>query len=408
MFGRKRPRVLIAGAGPAGLLGALCLAERGVQVQVVDSSTADEAVRRRKSRGAVTLLYPRSLELLERHGIAAPLLSEAQKVRTIGVYAQGDRIGELSFERLPSGQGSSYPFAAVVSAADLERYAVAALRKRRVDVFYERALARVEQGSARVRATLDHLGSDSAGYATAHGELIVERSEELELEFLLAADGHQSVARQQLDVTMQQVAPPERYEVFDGPARGRLPDEAELLFGDGVSAVVWPLPGDRWRWIVGPEPGARARIAAAVPWLASVVDELREHGHTDVEYVRASAFGRGRIWLAGGAAHCTSPLGAQSTNVGLAEGVRLGDLLADVLMGGQSIDALSSYERERADEWNRLLPARGDHEDGTSSAMRHRGLHLARLTPCLPAGAADLDALLEPIRSRLAPPPGGR
>src|SRR5688572_9996555 len=173
MFGRKRPRVLIAGAGPAGLLGALCLAERGIQVQVIDSSTSDEAVRRRRSRGAVTLWYPRSLELLDRHGMTTPLLSEAQKVRTIGFYAQGDRVGELSFERSPSGRGSRFPFAAIVPLADLERYAVAALRKRRVDVFYERALARVEQGSARVRATLDHLGSDSAGYATAHGELIV-------------------------------------------------------------------------------------------------------------------------------------------------------------------------------------------------------------------------------------------
>jgi 2-polyprenyl-6-methoxyphenol hydroxylase-like FAD-dependent oxidoreductase len=350
-------------------------------------------------------LYPRSLELLERHGIATPLLSEAQKVRTIGVYAQGDRIGELSFERLPSGRGSTFPFAAVVPAADLERYAVAALRKRRVDVFYERALARVEQGSARVRATLDHLGSDSAGYATAHGELIVERSEELDLDFLLAADGHQSVARQQLDVTMQQMAPPERYEVFDGPARGRLPDEAELLFADGVSAAVWPLPGDRWRWIVGPEPDARVRIAAAVPWLSSVVDELQERGHIEAEYVLASAFGRGRIWLAGGAAHATSPLGAQSTNVGLAEGVRLGDLLADVLDGSQPVDALSSYERERSDEWARLLQSGAAHERGASSGSRHRRLDLARLIPCVPAGAADLDALLEPIRSRLAPPP---
>jgi len=405
MFGRKRPRVLIAGAGPAGLLGALCLAERGVPVQVVDSSTADEAVRRRRSRGAVTLLYPRSLELLERHGIATPLLSEAQKVRTIGVYTQGDRVAELSFERLPSGRGSSFPFAAIVTVADLERYAVAALRKRRVDVFYQRALARVEQGSARVRATLDHLGSDSAGYATAHGELIVEKSEELDLEFLLAADGHQSVARQQLDVTMQRVAPPERYEVFDGPARGRLPDEAELLFADGASGVVWPLPGDRWRWIVGPEPGARARIAAAVPWLASVVDELHEHGHIEAEYVLANAFGRGRIWLAGSAAHATSPLGAQSTNIGLAEGVRLGDLLADILDGTQPADALSSYERERADEWGRLLLPRARHESGARerSWPGHHGLDLARVTPCLPAGAADLDALLEPMRSRLAP-----
>lgn len=405
MFGRKRPRVLIAGAGPAGLLGALCLSERGVQVQVVDSSTADEAVRRRRARGAVTLLYPRSLELLDRHGIATPLLSEAQKVRTIGVYAQGDRVGELSFEQLPSGRGSRYPFAAVVPVADLERYAVAALRKRRVDVFYERALVRVEQGSARVRATLDHLGSDSAGYATAHGGLIVEKSEELDLDFLLAADGHQSVARQQLDVTMAQLAPPERYEVFDGPARGRLPDEAELLFADGVSAVVWPLPGDRWRWIVGPEPGARARIAAAVPWLASVVDELQEHGHIEAEYMLASAFGRGRIWLAGGAAHATSPLGAQSTNVGLAEGVRLGDLLADILDGSQPMGALSSYERERAEEWSRLLQRRAGHAGGASSGSWPRGLDLARITPCLPAGAADLDALLEPIRGRLAPPP---
>lgn len=404
MFGRKHPRVLIAGAGPAGLLGALRLAERGVQVQVIDASTADEAVRRRRSGGAATLLYPRSLELLERHGIAMPLLSEAQKVRTIGVYAQGDRIGELSFERLSSGRGSSFSFAAVVSVADLERYAVAALRERRVDVFYERALARIEQGSARVRATLDHLGSDSAGYATAHGELIVERSEEIELDFLLAADGHQSVARQQLDVTMRQMAPPERYEVFDGPARGRLPDEAELLFGDGVSAVVWPLPGDRWRWIVGPEPGARERIASSVPWLASVVDELHDRGHIDAEYVLASAFGQNRIWLAGGAAHATSPLGAQSTNVGLAEGERLGDLLADVVTGSQPPSALSSYERERADEWNRLLPPRGGHPVGASGSG-HRGLHLARITPCLPAGAADLDALLEPIRGRLVPPP---
>jgi 2-polyprenyl-6-methoxyphenol hydroxylase-like FAD-dependent oxidoreductase len=402
MFGRKRPRVLIAGAGPAGLLGALCLSERGFPVQVIDSSPADEAVRRRGTRGSVTLLYPRSLELLDRHGIAAPLLREAQKVRTIGVYAQGERMGELSFELLSGARGSRFGFAAIVLAADIERFAVAALRKRRAEVFFERRLVRIEQGSARVRATLEHLGSDSAGYATAHGELIVEKSEELEVEFLLAADGHDSVARQQLDVTLRELAPPERYEVFDGPARGCLPDEGELLLADAASAVVWPLPGDRWRWLVGPEPGAMARLAAGLPWLGSVVDELEARGHVQAEYLLASAFGRGRIWLAGGAAHATSPLGAQSTNVGMAEGVRLGDLLADILEGSQPLDALADYERERADEWRRLLPPGVGHAPAATRTT-HGRLALGRLTPCLPACAAELDALLEPMRGRLAP-----
>ena len=410
MFGRKRPTVLIAGAGPAGLLGALCLAEHGIVAEIVDASPADEAVRRRRLRGAVTLLYPRTLELLDRYGIAGSLLARAQRVRRLGVYSDGERVGALSFEQLSNTQGLRFPFAAVVAVADLERCAADILRQRHIDVGYERRLARIEQGTARVRATVDHLGSDSAGYATAHGELIVERSEELDLDFVLAADGHQSLVRQQLNVTWRELGSAERYDVVDGSVRDRLPEEAALLFADGANGVLWPLPGGRWRFIAGPDSGARARLAIRARWLAPEGHELEGHGHIDVGYSLASPWGIGRVWLVGGAAHATSPLGAQSLNVGLWEAERLGHLLAAVLRGAEPVGALAIYERERSDEWARLLPLRTPRTPGVGghpaagAAGGYRGLDLDRLTPCVPASGADLDALLEQVRSASAVP----
>ena len=405
MFGRKHPAVLIAGAGPAGLLGALQLAEHGVQVAIVDPSPTEEALRRRNLRHAVTLLHPRSLELLDRHGLGAAVLSHAREVKALGVYWQGERVAELSFERLARTRGLRCMFGAVVALADLERCLSDALRRQRVDVCYARRLARIEQGSGRVRVTLEHLGSDSAGYATAHGEMVVEKTEELDLDFVLAADGHRSVVRQQLDMSFEDVRGAERYEVFDGPSRQDLPEEAALVFADGASSVVWPLPGERWRWIVGPDAGARARSTARVPWLESAAGELEGYGHIDVDYSLASAFGKGRIWLAGGAAHATSPLGAQSVNMGLAEAAQVADILADALRGTRAPDAaLASYARERSDEWARLLPRVGAAWAGLHPAAddtRRGAPSLSQIIPCLPTTAVDLDAWIAQLPSWL-------
>lgn len=393
MFGKKSPAVLIAGAGPAGLMGALCLAAHGVRVEIVEPSP-DEATLRRSQRDAFTLLYPRSIELLDRHAVAEPLLAKAQRVRAMGVYSQGVRVGELSFERLARERGLRFPFAAVVAVADLEQCAVSALRREQIVVQYARRLARIEQGSQRVRATLEHLGSDSAGYATAHSELIVEKTRELDVEFLVAADGHQSVARQQLDVSYRELRPKERYQILEGPVGDGQPDEAALFFADGHNGVVWPLPGARLRCMTGPDGVAAARLVDAVPWLAG--HDLSEHGQIEVSYLLAAPFGKGRIWLTGGAAHATSPLAAQSVNVGLAEAQRLGDALASVLRGEREADALAQYDRECAAEWECLTgPARRDAAGNVPAAARALGaLQLAQLAPCLPACGQDFDALV--------------
>ncbi|WP_405181617.1 FAD-dependent monooxygenase [Nocardia sp. NBC_01377] len=73
------------------------------------------------------------------------------------------------------------------------------------------------------------------------------------------------------------------------------------------------------------------------------------------DYARlARNYRRGRILLAGDAAHLHSPMGGQGLNVGLQDAANLGWKLAAVVAGGD-VDLLDSYERERRPAAQRVL-----------------------------------------------------
>src|SRR5688572_3455933 len=295
MFKRHSPSVVIAGAGPTGLFGALCLSDQGVDIEILSPAERDPALRRRSSNAAVVLLHPGSLALLHDHGAAAAVIERGRRVPAIRVYRGRECAGEVSFEKLSRGSGLPFDFAVCVARADLEECLREALRARRVEVHDQRRLVRFEQGSARVRVTIDHLASDSAGYAVAHSELVVDKSEELEPEFVLAADGPHSVVRQQLALTLAELRPSERYVAVEGHPASPSADAAALGFDAGASSAMWPLADGRLHGIfiasatdvemlglpeVGArsEPGGRARldperlsawVSLRTPWLAS-------------------------------------------------------------------------------------------------------------------------------------------
>src|SRR6266700_2525954 len=55
------------------------------------------------------------------------------------------------------------------------------------------------------------------------------------------------------------------------------------------------------------------------PWFSATIDEIVWCTQVAFEHRLVKQFGRGRCWLAGDAAHQTSPVGAQSMNVGFCE-----------------------------------------------------------------------------------------
>jgi 2-polyprenyl-6-methoxyphenol hydroxylase-like FAD-dependent oxidoreductase len=69
----------------------------------------------------------------------------------------------------------------------------------------------------------------------------------------------------------------------------------------------------------------------------------------------ASAYRSGRVFLVGDAAHVHSPLGGPGLNLGLQDAVNLGGKLAAVIAGGADPKLLDSYEAERRPAGERVV-----------------------------------------------------
>ncbi|HWY88941.1 MAG TPA: FAD-dependent monooxygenase, partial [Gemmataceae bacterium] len=61
----------------------------------------------------------------------------------------------------------------------------------------------------------------------------------------------------------------------------------------------------------------------------------------------AKTFRRGRVFLAGDAAHINNPLGGMGMNSGIHDAINLTSRLADVWHGRKPEDDLDSYDRQR-------------------------------------------------------------
>lgn len=398
MLRAARPQVIVAGAGPTGLLAALCLARERIPIQIFDCEGPEQQAWSSELRASTDLavLAPSTLALLQENALAAPVLGAARRVERVVLQAKMEPIAELSFSALAAG-GTQFPYVAVLSLARLTELLKDALRLEMVEVLPHRRLALMEQGRARVRVTIEHLGKESVGYAVPHSELVVTKSEELETSFLLVTDGHGAPARAQLGLALLETGAAEIYLEVEGQAQR--PVAAALSIEQGTTSALWPLLGAAYRVLFGLSAGEigvtdGAQLAARIPWLIPTAAP-RALCEFRVRPCCVEPCGMGRIWLAGGAAHATSALASQGLNAGLWEASQLSRLFARALRGADPTQALARHQSERSRQWQRLLGK------GTLRALpgasRSVALHADRILPCLPAQGAELDALLSQL-----------
>lgn len=414
MFGPKKTEVLVAGAGPVGLVTALRLAEEGVAVSVVDPAW------RTAARSYALALHPGSLELLEDLGVAGELVARGYRIDTVAFYDGTERRGEVRLAEL----GTKLPFALVLSQETFEGLLVERLAARKVEIRWNHRLARLELGEAGIRAEIEKLGKESMGYSIATTGWVVDKTFDVTAAHVIGADGHHSRVRRGLGIDFPEVAPSRYYGVFEFAADAPAAHEMRVVLDAAGAHVLWPLGEGRFRAsfeLEAPEEGGtrgtgrsksrlavqvgrqayplldRARLekllAERMPWHVGQLGEV--HWSVGVRFERrlAAGFGHRRAWLVGDAAHLAEPIGVQSMNVGLREGFDLADRLVKALRPDAGADVLASYDAERRREWRRLLGLEGAVEAGPKAAAWARRT-ADRLPALLPAGGPELDALL--------------
>ncbi|MGI5524714.1 FAD-dependent oxidoreductase [Micromonospora sp. CA-259024] len=324
--------VLVVGAGPTGLVTALTLARRGMEVTVLDQLAEPPAT----SRAAVVHAY--TLEVLDLIGAAAPLLAQGVRSPRFTVRDRDRLLLSVPFHELPS----RFPYALLVSQAVTEAVLAGQLADLGVQVRRPCRLTGLDRTSDGVLAQID--------------------GEALRARFVVGADGLHSTVRQLAGIGFAGPEDEESFVLADVRVRSVLPRDEAALFLARSGPLIWaPLPDGVVRLV------AAVATAPAEPdaaYLQALLDERGPSRRPDrvtevlwgsrfrVHHRIADTFRAGPVLLAGDAGHVHSPAGGQGMNLGICDGVALGSAVADVLGGGPDtlLDDYAARQRPMAED----------------------------------------------------------
>jgi 2-polyprenyl-6-methoxyphenol hydroxylase-like FAD-dependent oxidoreductase len=393
---------LVIGAGPVGLLAALCLHHHDVQARVVDGRG------RRPVRGYACGLHAATLAILNEVGLLPEALELGHRIEQVVVHRGFERIGTVEL----GGCVGSHRGVLALRQSDLEEILVAALEQRGVPISWCQDVTHLALDQASVEVTVWPKRSRSSAAPTKAEGMGVGQPETHRVDYVIGADGYHSACRRALGIELLGEQQSQAFAVceFLADLSGWEHEAHVVLTEDSVNAF-WPLGPSLGRWTFQ----VRDRLDEA-PSLTSLRELIRERAGwfgpnpeqlcwgevADFPQRRARRFGSGRVWLAGDSAHSTGPLGFQSLNRGLCEASALAAVIGRTCHGrARRARPFEQFDLEQQREWRRLLEAEAD----VSGDARLSSAEAARIVPCLPASGGDLDALLAQLGSRLARAP---
>ncbi|MFI2471400.1 FAD-dependent monooxygenase [Streptomyces globisporus] len=321
--------VVIAGGGPVGLWLAAELRLGGASVTVLEERADID------QRSKALTIHPRTLEVLASRGVHEPFLAEGMRIPA-GHFAALDSRLDFSPLDTPFPFTLALPQARTEELLEVHAYALGARIQRR---------HRVTGFNERPESVIVQVEGPEGPY-------------EVEAAYLVGCDGSRSVVRSMAGI---------EFPGTDSSVLGWLGDVSLTnpprpgfsTFGQSGVLMVVPLPDGKYR-LVGVTPQD-----VRTDWPGDLsLDELRatvtsiagqDFGMHDPVWLSrfgnatrlAEHYRRGRILLAGDAAHQHFPAGGVGMNVGIQDAANLGWKLAATLRGSATGDLLDTYHTER-------------------------------------------------------------
>jgi len=329
--------VIISGSGPVGLCLALLLARHEISVTVVDAEA--DIVRDLRA----STFHPPTLDLLEPLGITATLIARGLPCPTwqIRLHPSGDRA---VFDLSVLADETQHPYRLQCEQWKLSEALLEELK---------RSPFAQAQFATSVQSAREDGDAVTVELATAGGP------QQLRARYVVGCDGARSTIRQSMGLAFEGLTYPETTLLVTT----LFPFEEHL---EGISNVsyCWKQNGNfsllkvpgRWRVSIYPDenipieeqmtPQALdASLQVIVPRPVSY--DIAEQRPYRVHMRMVETYRRGRMLLAGDAAHLNTPAGGMGLNGGIHDAFELASALVDVLRGGASADRLDLYDRRR-------------------------------------------------------------
>src|SRR5918998_1940499 len=330
--------VMVVGAGPVGLALAIGLTRQRLKVRLIDKA----AETKREARAGV--IWPRAREVLADFGVEDTFEQAANELRSVAVYAEGDRLGELELGRL----ATAYPFPLVIEQDATERLITEHLEELGVRVEWRTEVTDVRSFDDQAEATLRR--ADGSEERAVGG-------------WVVGCEGSRSVVREGLDIPFEG----ERREnlqvvQIDAEPHWRYPGSPErgyFFLAADASLGCFPVPEGGWRFFAlttDPNPTQkepptleemRELIASVARAPELELSEPRWFNRARFQDRIAGTLRRGRALLAGDAAHVWAPIGGHGMNVGLQDAHNLAWKLAAVHRGEAKEGLLDTYSDEQ-------------------------------------------------------------
>lgn len=361
--------VIVAGAGPVGLFLATELALRGIRVLVLEKSSDPHAPMKAGWMGMRGLNIP-SVEAFHRRG----LLDEVRLAALDwdAEDAPHAKTGEPEAAKRNAGHFAGIPVEVCRDDAPAPQYATHGPSSTTGIISLEDLESLLGRRAMSLGVQIRRDCEVTAVRQDDHGVAVLAASEVHRADWLVGCDGARSIVRKRAGFDFEGTEPQ-----FTGYlASVEMADPEKLLPGFNITPhglyAVGPGPG---RITVMDFDGGTFNRSQDIT-IAHLQTVLRRVSETDVTLSRihfastytdrarqATTYRRGRILLAGDAAHIHSPLGAQGLNTGLIDALNLGWKLAATIQGSAPAGLLDTYTAERhpagawALEWTRAQVA---------------------------------------------------
>ena len=334
---KKDAQVIIAGAGPVGTFAAYFLAQHGISVIILESAPSCMEDMR------ASTFHPPTLEMMDEIGIAQDLIAKGLKAP---VYQYRDRQSGERFEFNFAELADETPFPFRLQC---EQYKLAGMLSSKLDAH--------SKADMRFNNRVNGFSQDDDGV-----RVFVETPFEitsLRADYLIAADGANSVIRKWLGVQFEGFTYPEKFLTLSvkTPLEEYFEDLSLVNYiADPEEWVVLLRVPSVWRVLV-PATGVEDEELLSDENKTKVFDRLIGKGkevethHRTIYKVHqrvAEKFNHGRVMLVGDAAHLNNPLGGFGMNSGIHDAECLGRALVKILQNAADpTPLLAAFDAER-------------------------------------------------------------